>query len=73
MIKLIEQGEILTLNDDKKYVVVKTTVVREKQYVFLINQDDYTDTKICEYDGNKGLNDIEDEEILERLVQIFNS
>lgn len=70
---MLEQGEILTLNNNLEYAVVKTTTIDSRQFVFLINQDDYTDTKICEYNGVTGLTEVVDEELLENLIQKFNS
>ncbi len=68
---MLNQGEILTLNDNKKYSVVYTTELNSKNYVYLIEQDDYTNTMFCEYDNNNGLEEVVEPEILEQLMIKF--
>ena len=68
---MLNQGEILTLSDNRKYSVVYTTEVNSKNYVYLIDQDDYTNTMFCEYDNNNGLEEVVEPEILERLMIKF--
>ena len=65
---MLSQGEILTLNDNKKYSVVYTTELNSKNYVYLIDQDDYTNTMFCEYDNNNGLEEVVEPEIIEQLL-----
>ena len=69
---MLNQGEILTLNDNKKYSVVYTTELNSKNYVYLIDQDDYTNTMFCEYDNNSGLEEVVEPEIVEQLLLKFN-
>lgn len=68
---MLNQGEILTLNDNKKYSVVFTTSFNNKNYVYLIDQDDYTNTMFCEYDNNNGLEEVSDPTIIEELLKLF--
>ena len=68
---MLKQGEILTLNDNKTYSVVYTTQLNSKNYVYLIDQDDYTNTMFCEYDNNNGLEEVTDTEIIEQLMLKF--
>lgn len=65
---MLNQGEILTLNDNKKYSVVYTIELNSKNYVYLIDQDDYTNTMFCEYDNNNGLEEVVEPEIVEQLL-----
>ena len=65
---MINKGEILTLNDNKKYTVVYVTQLNNKNYVYLIDQDDYTNTMFCEYDNNNGLEEVTDKDIIEQLL-----
>ena len=44
---MIEQGEILTLEDDKEYVVAATTILDGINYVYLINSVDYSNFLFC--------------------------
>ena len=69
---MLKQGEILTLDDNKKYSVVFTTKLSDKEYVYLIEQDDYTNTMFCEYDNEKGLEEVVEPEIIEQLLVKFN-
>lgn len=69
---MLNQGEILTLNDNKKYSVVYTIELNSKNYVYLIDQDDYTNTMFCEYDNNNGLEEVVEPEIVEQLLAKFN-
>lgn len=68
---MLKQGEILTLNDNRKYVVVSTAELNMKNYVYLIEQDDYTNTLICEYDLENGLEEITDANLVEQLMIYF--
>ena len=68
---VVEVGEILTLSDNKKYSVVYSTVLNSKNYVYLIDQDDYTNTMFCEYDNDNGLEEVVEPEIIEQLLIKF--
>lgn len=70
---MLNQGEILTLNDNKKYSVVFTIDYNNKNYVYLIDQDDYTNTMFCEFDNNNGLEEVSDPNIIEELMKLFES
>ncbi len=69
---MLNQGEILTLNDNRKYSVVYTIELNSKNYVYLIDQDDYTNTMFCEYDNNNGLEEVVEPEIVEKLLAKLN-
>ena len=68
---MLEQGEVLTLNDNKKYSVVFSCIYNQKNYVYLIEQNDYTNTMFCEYDNNNGLKEVLDTNIIEELMIIY--
>lgn len=68
---MIKDGEMLTLNDNKVYSVAFSTIHNQKNYVFLIDQDDYTNTMFCEYDSSNGLVEVVDTEIIEQLLLKF--
>ena len=68
---MLEQGELLTLDDNKKYAVVYNVNLNKKDYTFLIDQDDYSNTLICEYDGNNKLKEVTDEKVMKTLMRIF--
>ena len=69
---MIEQGEILTLSDNKTYSVAYSTELDSKKYVCLIDQNDYTNIMFCEYiDGE--LTEVTDPEISEELLKTFTN
>lgn len=68
---MLNQSDILTLSDNKKYSVVYTTELNSKNYVYLIDQNDYTNTMFCEYDNNNGLEEVTNPEIIEQLLIKF--
>lgn len=70
---MLNQGEILTLDDNKKYSVVYSTTYNNKNYVYLIDQDDYTNTMFCEFDNDKGLEEVTDSNIIEELLKLYSS
>lgn len=69
---MLNQGEILTLSDNKKYSVVYATELNSKNYVYLIDQDDYTNTMFCGYDNKDGLEKVVEPDIIEQLMTKFN-
>ena len=68
---MLKQGDVLTLDDNKKYSVVWTVNYNNKNYVYLIEQDDLTNTMFCEYDDNDNLEEVVDPEIIEELMSKF--
>lgn len=67
---MLSQGEILTLSDNRKYSVVFTTKHNNDNYVYLIDQDDYTNTMFCVYDNNN-LEEVTDINVIESLLKLF--
>lgn len=63
--------KILTLDDNKKYSVAFSTEYNNKNYVYLIDQEDYTNAVFCEYDDNNGLEEVVDPEIIDQLMIKF--
>lgn len=69
---MIEQGEILTLEDNKEYVAVATTILDDINYVYLMDKEDYSNFMFCAFDQTDGLYEVEDNELLQQLLEIFN-
>ena len=69
---MIEQGDLLTLEDDKDYVVVSTTTLSGILYVYLIEHKDVSNFLICSYDQVDGLYEVDDPELLKELLNIFS-
>ena len=68
---MLNQGEILTLDDNKKYSVVFSTEYNQKNYAYLIDQDDYTNTMFCEFDNNNGLVEVTNSDTIEELLKLY--
>ena len=68
---MLEQGEILTLNDNKTYIVSYIDKLDNKNYVYLVEQDDYTNNMWCEHDSKNGLQEVVDEKLIEKLLARF--
>lgn len=69
---MVEVGEILTLEDDKNYVAVASTILDNINYVYLMDENDYSNFMFCAYDQTDGLYEVEDAELLDKLLEIFN-
>lgn len=69
---MLVQGDLLTLENDNDYVVVDTTKIDDIVYVCLINSKDYSDLMFCSYDQTDGLYEVDDQDTLKKLVEIFN-
>jgi hypothetical protein len=68
---MIEQGDLLTLEDNKEYVVAATTAIEGIVYVYLIDQNDYSNFMFCSYDQTDGLYEVEDPDLLQSLIKTF--
>lgn len=68
---MINKGEILTLDDNKKYIVVSSRLVDNVNYVYLIDGNDYNNFMFCKFDNNNGLEEISEVNLLSRLMIEF--
>ena len=69
---MVEQGEVLTLSDNKTYAVVFTTMYNNRNYIYLIDENDYTNTMFCVYDNNQ-LEEVTDPNTIEALLYIYQN
>lgn len=69
---MLKQGDLLTLENEKEYAVVDTTKIDDIVYVYLINSKDFGDFMFCSYDQTDGLYEVEDQEMLTKLIEVFN-
>ena len=69
---MLEKGELLTLDDDREYAVAALTIIDNIEYVFLMDTEDYSNFLICSYDNNDGLEDVDDQKLLQELIKIFD-
>ena len=68
---MLEQSEILTLDDNKEYTVAFTTMLNNKNYVFLIEINNYENNMFCEYDAESGLTEVTDFDTLDKLLKAY--
>ena len=68
---MLEQSEILTLDDNKEYTVALTTMLKNKNYVFLIEINNYENNMFCEYDAESGLTEVTDLDTLDKLLKAY--
>ena len=68
---MLKIGELLTLNDKNTYVVVSSVLYEGKNYVYLINEKDFSNVMICLYDNNNELRKIDDPILIEKLRVLF--
>lgn len=68
---MLEIGDLLTLNDNKEYLVMKQFYFKGKNYVYLISKDGISDILICSYEDDD-LNVVTDEQLFENLLNLFN-
>lgn len=68
---MLEQSEILTLDDNKEYTVAFTTMLDNKNYVFLIEIDNYENNMFCEYDADGGLTEVTDIDVIDKLLKLY--
>lgn len=69
---MIEQGEVLTLEDGQDYVVASSVVLDGINYVYLINSINLSKMMFCSYDQVDGLYEIEDPELLDKVMKKMN-
>jgi len=62
----------LTLENEKEYAVVDTTIIDGITYVYLINSKNFEDFMFCSYDQVDGLYEVEEQDILSKLIEVFN-
>jgi|GEM_PF-1968813 len=69
---MLEHGETWTLDNDKEYIVASIVEEQAKKYVYLLNQDDFQEYIIAEYD-NEEVIVVEEPELVANLLLKFNS
>ena len=69
---MLEQGDILTLEDDKEYVVVSSVMLDNINYVYLIQSNNLSNVMFCKYDNTDGLYEVDDPDLIVELLKMFN-
>lgn len=65
-------GEVITLGDDKDYVITHKKEVNGIQYALLIEMPDYGSFKFVKFLDGENLEIVEDSELIEQLLVEFN-
>ena len=66
-----EENVVLTLDDNKKYVLVNRVVLDNIEYFYLAEIDHPTNLMFCQVNGNK-LSRVTDEQMIQKIVmQIY--
>ena len=68
---MLEIGDLLTLSDNKEYIVMKQIYFEGSNYVYLISKDGISNILICSYEGDD-LSIVTDENLFENLLNLFN-
>lgn len=70
---MLDKGDLITLSDNKEYVVVNTTTLDSLNYVYLITKDGLSDFKLCQIDEERQeLLEVSNLNIIEKLLTIFS-
>ena len=69
---MLEQGNIVTLKNNKKYTIVDSKYLDNTNYLCLIDQDDFYNLIFCKYNTNNTLTEIKDDETVNKLIELFN-
>ena len=69
---MIHQGEVLTLTDNKKYLVVSSIIYENVNYIYLIDQTDIKNILFCWFDDKTNeLVEVQDVELLKKITELF--
>ncbi len=68
----INVKDLLTLNDNNKYVVVSKIEISDKIYFYLVDINNYENVLICYLENNK-LKEVTDEELVKQLIKVFSA
>ena len=66
----IENNDVLTLEDNKEYVVVSNIIYENKKYYYLMELNNLQNVLFC-YEDNGDLVEVNDEKLLEKLLVKF--
>lgn len=61
----------ITLENNKQYFVAWSTKMDDKNYIYIINEEDYSDLLFCEVLSNKTISIINDTKMFEKLLSMM--
>lgn len=68
---MLKKGNIVTLSNKQKYVVVYVTTYKNQEYCYIINEEDDNDSMICKILPNESVEIVTDEKIINIFLQLF--
>ena len=70
---MLDKGDLITLSDNKEYVVANTTTLDSLNYDYIITKDGLSDFKLCQIDEERQeLLEVSNLNIIEKLLTIFS-
>ena len=68
----MERGQIIELDNGKKYAIADVLIFDRNRYVYIINIEDNRDIKFAEFDDHK-INFVNDDNLYSKLMhEVFN-
>lgn len=67
---MLERGDLITLNNNKEYIVLDEINFNHKDYLYLITKDGITDVLVCLREDDN-LTIVREEELLRNLLDKF--
>lgn len=68
----MEKTNIITLDDDNKYVIVSKVVIKNINYYYLIDINNVKNVKFCQEERETIiLKEITDKEVITNLIRVF--
>ena len=68
---MLKEGNILTLSNKQKYVVIYTTTYKNDEYCYIINKEDDNDSMVCKILPNESVEIVTDEKMINIFLQLF--
>lgn len=68
----IEVNDLITLNDGDKYIIIKTSIVNQRQYAYIVNINDKDDDGIVLIENNI-VKLIDDPELIKKIIEVFKN
>lgn len=72
MMELLEKGDILTLSDNRDYIVVSIVEYNERNYCYLIDVNDNKNINFSKIINSDELEEITDNDLKMILIEKFN-
>lgn len=67
---MLDRGDLITLNNNKEYIVINQTTFNEKNYVYLVSKDGISSVAVCLLEDDT-LTTINDGDLVKLLLERF--